>query len=771
MGKRKRVFWTLWLSYIVILVIPITISIYLYSTIKNVMIDNASRSNFAMLEQVRQVIDSHMEEIDQLIVQISSHPKLQALWNIDEGEDYILYTEAVATLKNIRFGNGFIEDFYVHYKNGDTILKPAFKTNAETYFSKVSQYGSYTTEEVKEKLLSGYHFKSFMPSEAIYGETSPKNAIATVVSLPLGELQNIRSTLVMLIDEQQIFDLLKQIEWVNRASMYVLDHTGKVLLSSTGEYVLPEGVMEQAAVSGYHSFVLNGEEMMLSSTKGTKGWQFISLVPKEVVLQPITNITYGVISLFGIAVLIGTLVAYWMAYRSYGPIRDMVTVLVKGKGKAAEVAVNEYDFIKSSIKNNMEEKEKLRLMLADHAPVVLAHFLNRLLNGQIESEQLEQSDLEFMGLSLPYRLNCVILVTCDDSSQFRKEDSEREWALVRFILLNLCGELMEGKGYVVETKRNQLALMVNMSDNAEEAVQLREAIITDLKKVTEDRFRMKITIASSMLHQGMESFGKCYTEATSALDYKIVHGIGSIIYYEQIKDLEHSYYYYPMEEEVRLINYLKNGNYDEAERLLDMLYEKNKTAGELTSEMGKFLIFDLLSTVIKVMEALKIDGRQLLHGIDPIHSIMDGASMQEMIIRTKQLCKLICARVEDARQEQLDEFNEQIKEYISSHILDDSLSLTSIADHFNMNSQYISSYFKKQNDVNVSEFITAKRMEEAKLMLRHSDWSVMQIALKICYANDIGFIRAFKKYEGITPGKYREMVRNLADQESGTSER
>ncbi len=760
MGKRKKVFWTLWLSYILILVIPTTISVFLYSNINHVMIDNANRSNFAMIEQVRQVIDKNMEEVDRVMVQISTHPKLQALWNLDEKTNYFLYSEIVEMMRNVRGGSDFIGDFYIHYKASDSILTPTMKTDSETYFTNISPYGSYSVNEIKEKLLSGYHVKTFMPSETIDSGASAHHAIATIVSLPFGDRQNIYATLVMLIDEQQIFDLFKQIEWANKASMYILDNSGQILLSSTGDYTLPEGLLEQAEESGYRGFMLDGEEMMLSSTKGVNGWKFISLIPKAVVLQPINEITYGVISFFAIAIMIGTVVAYWMAYRNYGPIRDLVTVLMNGKIGTPDRVVNEYDFIKSSITHNLKEKEKLKHMLANHAPVVLAHFLTRLLKGQIEHAEVEQSTLEFMGLSLPYKLNCVILIACDDSSKFRKEDSEREWALVRFVLLNLCSELIEGKGYVVETERNQLALMLNVADTLDEAVQARNAIITSIKKVTEERFRMKITIASSTLQQGIENFGKCYIEATSALDYRIIHGIGSVIYQEQIKDLKHRYYDYPMEEEIRFINYLKSGNYEEAERLLDRLYEKNIASGEMTSEMGKFLIFDMLSTVIKVMEALRIDDKHL-KGMDPIRSIMDGTSAQDMVRKTKELCELICKSVTEARKDQIDGLNGQIKEYVNEHLLDHALSLTSIADNFNMNAQYISSFFKKQNQINLNEYIIAKRMDEAKLMLRDSNLTVLQIALKIGYANDIGFIRAFKKYEGITPGKYREMVRNL----------
>ncbi|MDF2662105.1 MAG: hypothetical protein K0Q94_4896, partial [Paenibacillus sp.] len=46
--RRKSVFLTLWLSYILILIIPVTVSAILYTNMENTMVQNASRSNLAM---------------------------------------------------------------------------------------------------------------------------------------------------------------------------------------------------------------------------------------------------------------------------------------------------------------------------------------------------------------------------------------------------------------------------------------------------------------------------------------------------------------------------------------------------------------------------------------------------------------------------------------------------------------------------------------------------------------------------------------------------
>ena len=57
----------------------------------------------------------------------------------------------------------------------------------------------------------------------------------------------------------------------------------------------------------------------------------------------------------------------------------------------------------------------------------------------------------------------------------------------------------------------------------------------------------------------------------------------------------------------------------------------------------------------------------------------------------------------------------------------------------------------------MQNYIARVRVEYAKELLKNNKYTVFQIANMVGYSNDIGFIRVFKKLEGITPGKFRQI--------------
>ncbi|MFD2117706.1 helix-turn-helix domain-containing protein [Paenibacillus yanchengensis] len=771
MRQRNVVFLTLWLSYIIILIIPVALSVVLYSNVKSMMSENANRSNYAMLEQVRTTVDQQMEEIDLLISQIATNPKLQLFWSINEANDYITNHEAVTALKNIRSGSKLVNSFFIHDIRKDIILTPGMKTDTKMFLEKISRYGNFDLSKQRETLLSGYHFKSFVPAEPVYTEHAESvflNQIAVKVSLPLGESNNVRSMLVLYIDEQTILNMLEQVEKANNANIFIINDDGQVLISTASEKKLPDFIQMDSFQSGYRTLSLQSENVLLSQTEGMNGWKYISVMPSDIVLQPIHQISKLALILLVIAIVAGAIVAYWLAYRNYSPVRDLVRVLTKEtnesndnnlKTNSNQRYINEYDFIKTAIEHNMQDRKRMQHLLADHAPVVRSHFLTRILQNRSSAAMMQEGSLDFMGIHLNNGNHCVVIIDCDDSSQFRREDSEQEWALVRFILLNLSSELMRDNGYVVETGKNQVALLFNVADDRVIAKQMRDELINNLQQIATVRFKLNITFASSSIHAGAEQIARCYSEAMSALDYRIIHGTGAIIYFDQIKNIEPSYYEYSLESEIHFINILKSGDYEQAEQLLEELYTFNMSHDLVTSETGKFMMIDILSTVMKVVNALKIDSKQLLPGIDLIRYVMDRASVQEMLQAIKQVCYSICKNVTAAKTDPAIKLNEQLKQHLQDHALDHHLSLTSIASAFNMAPAYISTFFKKHNNINITEYIAYIRMEEAKQLLSTTSFTIMHIAQTVGYANDIGFIRVFKKHEGITPGKYREIAK------------
>ena len=101
-----------------------------------------------------------------------------------------------------------------------------------------------------------------------------------------------------------------------------------------------------------------------------------------------------------------------------------------------------------------------------------------------------------------------------------------------------------------------------------------------------------------------------------------------------------------------------------------------------------------------------------------------------------------------------------IEKYIDAHYMNNNLSNTVIADEFNITGQYLSVLFKKHKGENLQNYIARVRVDYAKELLKNDKYTVFQVANMVGYTNDIGFIRVFKKLEGITPGKYRQMNTN-----------
>jgi YesN/AraC family two-component response regulator len=58
------------------------------------------------------------------------------------------------------------------------------------------------------------------------------------------------------------------------------------------------------------------------------------------------------------------------------------------------------------------------------------------------------------------------------------------------------------------------------------------------------------------------------------------------------------------------------------------------------------------------------------------------------------------------------------------------------------------------------DYLYKIRIEEAKQLLKETPYTIESIATKVGFLNSNAFIKAFKNNEGITPGAYRNLVKN-----------
>ena len=97
----------------------------------------------------------------------------------------------------------------------------------------------------------------------------------------------------------------------------------------------------------------------------------------------------------------------------------------------------------------------------------------------------------------------------------------------------------------------------------------------------------------------------------------------------------------------------------------------------------------------------------------------------------------------------------QIQEYIEEHFASEDISITMLADHFQVNAVYMSALFKKEFNENFVDYIWRLRFEKASDLLLHTDMSIELISNQVGYINTSSFCRKFKQKTGVSPSQYR----------------
>lgn len=96
----------------------------------------------------------------------------------------------------------------------------------------------------------------------------------------------------------------------------------------------------------------------------------------------------------------------------------------------------------------------------------------------------------------------------------------------------------------------------------------------------------------------------------------------------------------------------------------------------------------------------------------------------------------------------------KVCDYINDNISKD-ISLEQMADYVNVSSFYLSKLFKEEKGITFVNFLTDKRLEQSKELLKNTNLSIKEITSAIGYNDQNYFSRLFKNKYGVSPTEYR----------------
>lgn len=101
----------------------------------------------------------------------------------------------------------------------------------------------------------------------------------------------------------------------------------------------------------------------------------------------------------------------------------------------------------------------------------------------------------------------------------------------------------------------------------------------------------------------------------------------------------------------------------------------------------------------------------------------------------------------------------KILEFLDKNYFFPDLSMSVLSDALCLSQSYISRIFKRETGQNIPDYIHSLRIRHAKTLLAETESSISEIAEKVGYTTAWTMNRAFKRYENMTPGCFRQMCR------------
>ena len=549
----------------------------------------------------------------------------------------------------------------------------------------------------------------------------------------------------IVFDPEYISELMIQELLHNDGTLLIFDCNKQLLLSGDGatfysleeytpsgtltEIVTEEGtymlIAEQAqSISGYYAYATNMDEF----------WADIS------------NLRLAC-TLGCILCLVMTLVLVVRSTRNvYDPIGTVVQRMEqRGVASYDRKEHTEIEFIEKVLEKTNTEKLDLRRQARKGEDLQCEQLVLALLKGELEHPEQDDALMEKLGFSGGISLYRVVLI-------FVQKRQDMDLSMQDFVIRNVFEEVSRtnGYGHIVVLAANQYALLACY----EKGVDL-EAEMESLRRCQDyirQQLGLETVLSSGRVHQGLSEVQKAYDEAELAMKHKYLMENADYIDYKDIRNREFVYSSYMESNLSRSIIGFINGKTQEpaAADFVAEIMQLCHINSETSMDNIECFKYEMVSIINKVFMICGISEDRK----ERIQQLIMQPTLEKFRQELTELLQLLREVKQHGSKQDL--ICQKAAEYIAENYSNPQLSVTQLGEELNLSPYYASKLFKEKYEMSMSDYMAKIRVQKAKEQLRSTGLSIKEIAEQNGFLSSNVFIRTFKKWEGITPGVYRE---------------
>ena len=682
MPIRSRVFKRYVLSYLsVVLAVCMALGLALVRVASGQLRQAETEVYQARLAQTADYIERQLSTMEDIRLDVKTRLPFQPFYlNRQKTNEF----ELLDAFSRYAGFSPWIEEYYLWYQDDGKVFGTRSTYSERIFFQRVMK--GMSAEQMTEALPEAGKMLFQVP------ETRPDTLM---IALPFyfgtARIPTGRCTLIFLVKLAQLRQTIWQMTGQPSGSGFALEYEGQTVLSTlTAERTLSgQGTKEKARV--------------------------VIEEPSIAGLERLGSFERLMIWIVVLAVLLGTAIAVYAAWRSYQPIRKLYAKYGGSQKPSNELQTLE-DLLSNSLKRNSFSQK------------------------QIE-EQMEQLDLQQSWL----KQQLVMMLITGNDSPVVKELIQKMGFEMSHAHFALCFLYLQGD------EGDRTGLVRSIEDFSDEECTLYAAELQENREYIvlmnfqeEEQCRELLELLSDSLESRNLSVRVQWSRTCSQLNEIASAAIETLNTPPVALAVDNA----EAEEEdalEQMAALTESGSTSQALALLETMIAQ--TENRYPSYLMRIYMLNRL--VQQMMTLASREGVTL----PPKSPGQDPDSVRETL---EQLVRALCRKGAQRSSAEKPEGGKTAA-YVREHCLDGDISLSSTAEALGISTKQVSRLLRMEVDMTFKEYLLHLRMSAAQDFLREEGLSIAETAGRVGYFNISHFIKCFKAYTGMTPGEWKKL--------------
>jgi AraC-like DNA-binding protein len=726
-------------SYILVLVLPLIILSYGFSSAFQIVKNDIENSYITMLSHSVSIIDNELDKMENLALQTSQKQGIQEFSKLkSRDKGYIMVAFRA------------LDNFYdlMNYQSIELLGEPCI------YFrgmDLVMYDSTYYQPRVFEKYLKLWGIPeeewkkvtTLDPERRLPGYQKIGKSLAYVMPSSERLTGNNEKVLIFFLNQNVLKGLL---DFSNEYdgdeyTVRVYDKNDSLLWSNEGLPHAAEVNLSDFKEDGYYE---EDEFGIIYSVSPESGWKYVLAIPEKQALSRLSVLKNLVFLLSGVAMFAGICISLILSVKKGKPINEVIQVIASSGKKPYE-----YKKLGEAVTGILRDHQELLEELEKDKPLMRMAFFHDLLKAEFKNEDqlklaAKKAEIEMDGTA--YLTASFELFAGNDFYEVDEQTLDEVHIILQLMEKYLLEAYPESVWFYKKNYRITTAVFA-----LQESEEIVKNLIVNARQWLLLEYNMETNWGIGNVCEDLMLLWKASEESIVALNHCSTQS--PIVEYSSDLDNILEYYFPDIAQEM-LVDCILSGHMEKAEEILGILEKENCINRNLSRSQFMKLNRKVLDMIPQILKQ-DTSGKELLIWLNET-VINQESSHEEYFKRLKQICQRACHQNVEQKNRQRGQMIEEIMEYMKEHYMDSGMGLAQIGTVFRVSEGYLSSIFKEQAGVNFTDYLEGIRIEKACILLKDGRNTVNEIAERVGYNSVQSFRRAFKRVKGMSPREARD---------------